>query len=186
MAQAIRNPPKLTLDQKLKVLIDTAEGLQYLHSNNIIHRDIKSSNILLIEPVVDSNTVVQAKIADYGIAKITNASAKLTTSTKCGTNFWASPEVLAGGKTGTKSDIYSFGILMWEIFSEKFPFEEEQKSEGNLMTLIIQQNKRPKIDAIPEDVPNEICDLIEACWKKSQNDRPSIEEVLKVLKSVSF
>ncbi len=98
---------KLVYQQKLRILQSAAMGINHLHSLSpmIIHRDLKPSNLL-----VDENWNV--KVADFGFARIKEENA---TMTRCGTPCWTAPEILRGEKYSESADVFSFGIIMWEV-----------------------------------------------------------------------
>jgi serine/threonine protein kinase len=98
---------RLPYQQRLRMLHGAALGVGHLHALEpaIIHRDLKPSNLL-----VDENWNV--KVADFGFARIKEENA---TMTRCGTPCWTAPEILRGEKYSEKADVYSFGIIMWEV-----------------------------------------------------------------------
>ncbi|KAE9412412.1 hypothetical protein Angca_007991, partial [Angiostrongylus cantonensis] len=101
------NSIKLLFKQRLRMLHSAALGINYLHSLDptIIHRDIKPSNLLVDE-------TWNVKVADFGFARIKEENA---TMTRCGTPAWTAPEIIRGEKYSEKADVYSFGIVMWEV-----------------------------------------------------------------------
>ena len=176
------NKGNISLKQKLSFIYEIALGIEYMISSNykILHRDIKSSNILL-----DSN--LHCKICDFGMSKCTNINNNSDDnntndmSTNYQTNsqstlFWMSPEYLCEGIINDKCDIYSFGILIWEIFME------DNKD--------IVYNTRPKINDIYFQECPEMKRLMELMWNKNYNERPDIGSILKFLeelnKKISF
>ncbi|XP_076938468.1 receptor-like protein kinase ANXUR2 [Bidens hawaiensis] len=127
----IDNMTYLTWAQRVQICLDIAHGLNYLHRStarkqSIIHRDIKSANILL-----DDNWV--AKIADFGLSKLHPAcqqGSTLITYNIAGTDVYLDPEYLKTGKLKTKSDIYSFGVVMLEIMCGKLAYDKTFNEEG--------------------------------------------------------
>ncbi|KAL8223054.1 hypothetical protein R6Q57_020453 [Mikania cordata] len=109
--------------QRLKICIDVAKGLEYLHTKTkakrvIVHRDIKSANILLFENM-------KAKIADLGLSKVhVGQESTINTNRLAGTNYYIDPEYANEGTLKKASDIYSFGVVLFEIFSGKLVFDE--------------------------------------------------------------
>jgi serine/threonine protein kinase len=104
------------------IALDIGRGLSYLHDRDILHRDLKSLNIVL-------NENFGAKITDFGLAKLKlESSSKTSTSTKknpVGTVRWKAPELFKRGvQYSTASDVYSYGMILWEIASRKLPFSE--------------------------------------------------------------
>jgi serine/threonine protein kinase len=104
---------QLPFMQRLRMLRSAALGINYLHSLDptIIHRDIKPSNLLVDE-------TCNVKVADFGFARIKEENA---TMTRCGTPAWTAPEVIRGEKFSEKADLYSFGIVMWEVTTPPHP-----------------------------------------------------------------
>ncbi|XP_050105087.1 serine/threonine-protein kinase STY46-like isoform X4 [Malus sylvestris] len=102
------------LPSLLKVAIDVSKGMTYLHQNNIIHRDLKAANLLM-----DENEVV--KVADFGVARVKSQSGVMTAET--GTYRWMAPEVIEHKPYDHKADIFSFGVVLWELLTGKLPYE---------------------------------------------------------------
>jgi serine/threonine protein kinase len=155
---------KLTWSQKLRMLRSAALGINYLHSLQpvIVHRDLKPSNLL-----VDENYHV--KVADFGFARIKEENA---TMTRCGTPCWTAPEILRGEKYDERADVFSFGVIMWQVVTRKEPF-----AGRNFMgvSLDVLEGKRPQI---PNDVPADLSKLMRKCWHASAEKRPSVEDVV--------
>lgn len=110
----------LEVKEILNICKQICSGLCYLHSKHIIHKDIKSFNILLKEDSINEITV---KIADFGLSKF-----RTHTLTFCifkGTPAYSAPEVFSNQKVNEKIDIFALGILFWEIWSRQRPFEQE-------------------------------------------------------------
>ncbi|QTF49759.1 putative serine/threonine-protein kinase/receptor [Acanthamoeba polyphaga mimivirus] len=164
---SLRNVIKTTKPEwklKIKMLYQTALGIGYLHNSDpiIIHRDIKPSNIL----VDDSMNV---KIADFGFARIKEENSVMT---RCGTPCWTAPEIIRGEKYTEKVDVFSFGIVMWEVLTCKEPF-----SGCNFMkvSMDILEGARPQI---PSDCPIDFTKLMKQCWHAKPDKRPSMEDVI--------
>ncbi|KAI5392697.1 hypothetical protein KIW84_060028 [Lathyrus oleraceus] len=100
----------LTLPSLLKVAIDVSQGVKYLHQNNIIHRDLKTANLLMDEKGV-------VKVADFGVARLQDQSGIMTAET--GTYRWMAPEVIQHKPYNHKADVFSFGIILWELLTRK-------------------------------------------------------------------
>jgi serine/threonine protein kinase len=131
---------QLPFQQSLRMLRGAALGINYLHSLDpaIIHRDIKPSNLL-----VDESWNV--KVADFGFARIKEENA---TMTYCDTPAWTAPEIIRGEKYSEKADIYSFGVVMWEMLTRRQPYAGRNFIGVSLDVL---QGKRPPI---PPDCPS--------------------------------
>ncbi|KAJ6244879.1 mitogen-activated protein kinase kinase kinase 20 [Anaeramoeba flamelloides] len=160
----------LNKKQKIQIAIDVANGIKYLHQNHLVHRDLKSPNVLLTEKG-------KAKITDFGLSKTMNTSMTFMNNTIVGTPRWMAPELLRGEQNYTnKVDIYAFGILLWEISTREIPFEGIGPFQ--LSGLIGFQGQRPEL--------NEnylFFDLIKKCWDQDPQVRPTIETVIKDLQA---
>ena len=147
----------------LPILRDIAQGLRFLHSATpqVIHGDLKAQNIL-----VDSK--FRAKVADFGLSQ----KKKLGAS---GTPLWMAPELLRGESVNTAaSDVYSFGIILYELYSRKDPYQGEE--HGQVLRQVCDQkvNKRPPI---PSSMPPAIASLMSECLVKPPGSRPTFDEL---------
>ena len=140
-------------------------GLQYIHSKNIIHRDIKSQNIFLMKNG-------KIKIGDFGIAKaLTNTKNNATTI--IGTPYYFSPEIINGEPYNYKTDIWSLGVVLYEMCCLKLPFES-----NNIAQLSIKIMKG-KYDPIPNKYSKNMANLIKNMLNIDQKLRPNINEVMQ-------
>ncbi|KAL4424194.1 hypothetical protein ABPG75_001495 [Micractinium tetrahymenae] len=137
-----------------KIALDVARALVYLHSRRIIHLDIKSANVLLTRDGT-------AKVGDVGMAKIMAGD---YVSGVVGTLAWSAPELLLGDRCTEKADIYSMGVVLWEIATGELP------SRGQMRELMV-----------PEDCPQEVAALINRCLASDPAARPSAVEVVELL-----
>ena len=140
-------------------------GLQYIHSKNIIHRDIKSQNIFLMKNG-------KLKIGDFGIAKaLTNTKNNATTI--IGTPYYLSPEVINGEPYNYKTDIWSLGVVLYEMCCLKLPFE------GNNIAALSIKIMKGKYDPIPNKYSKNMSNLIKNMLNIDQKLRPNITEVMQ-------
>ncbi|KAK6131342.1 hypothetical protein DH2020_034910 [Rehmannia glutinosa] len=151
----------------LKVAVDVSKGMSYLHQNNIIHRDLKAANLLM-----DENEVV--KIADFGVARVQLQSGVMTAET--GTYRWMAPEVIEHKPYNHKADVFSFGIVLWELLTGKVPY-------ANLTPLqaavgVVQKGLRP---TIPRHTHPLVVELLERCWQQEPSLRPEFSEIVDIL-----
>ncbi|KAJ6252326.1 serine/threonine-protein kinase tnni3k-related [Anaeramoeba flamelloides] len=172
--QLLHSKKKITRKQKIRIALDTAQGIQYLHSKNLIHRDLKSPNVLLKE----FGNNLNAKITDFGLSKTMDASQTFSNNTIVGTPRWMAPELLRAEKNYTnKVDIYAFGIILWEISKREIPFRGINQFQF-LMSVGI-RGERPEINE------NDLFyNLIIQCWRQNPKDRPAIFHILKDLKTI--
>ena len=190
------NKGNMPLKQKLLFVYEIALAIEYMHSRNntILHRDIKSSNILL-----DDN--LHCKLCDFGMSKYYDIEKKIKTQNEEGNNnnmttnyqtnsqstlFWMSPEYLCDGIINEKSDIYSFGILIWEIFMEDTsPYKNININDYILGNKEIVYNKRPIINNQYFIECPKIKELICLMWNNDYNKRPNIESILNLLEDLN-
>ena len=155
--------PDNLLDAKLVVSIvqRSAEGLAFAHDQNVVHRDIKPANIMY-EPESDS-----LKITDFGIARITDSS-KTKTGMVLGTPSYMSPEQLAGKKVDGRSDLFSLGVMLYQLLSGSLPFKAD--SMASLMFKITNEDAADIRTVRPEIAP-ELSSIINKALTKSAEDR---------------
>ena len=155
-------------EQRLAILQDVAQGLRFLHSAKplVVHGDLKAQNVL-----VDNNFC--AKVTDFGLSAKYQAGA-------VGTPYWMSPELLKG-LTGNSaaSDIYAFGIVVYEIYSGRLPYEHEKYDEVIRLVCDPLLKKRPPV---PLECPPKIAKLMNDCLTHSPNERPNAEQLDLIFK----
>lgn len=164
---------KLAFKVVVQMALDISRGLNYLHSKKIVHRDVKTENMLLDE----SGTV---KLADFGVARIESSDPKDMTG-ETGTPGYMAPEVLHGKPYNRKCDVYSFGICLWEIYCCDMPYPDLSFTE--MTYAVVRQKRRPKI---PRCCPSSLSDVMRRCWDANPNKRPEMDEVVKMLKRIDI
>ena len=149
-----------------QILQDCWAGLSYLHQKNVMHRDVKSGNVLLTKDR-------HAKWTDFGISRSLGDQPETMTKGQ-GTVPWMAPEIIRGEKHYTKqADIYSYGILMWEMTTRRQPFEDKT-TQFQLYEYVL-KGGRPEI---PPEMPDDLRRLMEACWDGDPERRPKMDEML--------
>ncbi|XP_077220918.1 serine/threonine-protein kinase STY46-like isoform X2 [Tasmannia lanceolata] len=164
--KGVFKPPSL-----LKVAIDVSKGMNYLHQNNIIHRDLKAANLLM-----DENEVV--KVADFGVARVQAQSGVMTAET--GTYRWMAPEVIEHKPYDHKADVFSFGIMLWELLTGKLPYEYLTPLQAAVG--VVQKGLRP---TIPKHTHPKLAELLEKCWQQDPTLRPDFSEIIEILKLIT-
>jgi len=147
------HPQRPTTDsRRLKLALDIADGMRFLHHSRVVHRDLKSGNVLL-----DSDG--RAKIADFGLSSVRTSSESLVTGV-VGTVAWTAPEVLREeAEVRMSSDVYSFGVVLWEIFTGNVPWQGF--SVIQIMSFVGVQNRRL---VIPNNLVDSVKALVENCF----------------------
>lgn len=168
--QMIKRQKVLDLKTALSIFTQVSRGLEFAHSTGVIHRDLKPSNIMLV--VDDNNKSLQAKILDFGIAKVTTENQKLTsTGSLIGSPLYMSPEHSEGIADQPPSDIYSLGCLMFECLTGVPPL----KGANSLETISFHRNLAPPLisDIKPElNYPKDLINLVDECLRKTPQTRP--------------
>ncbi len=172
LKEVIAEEGKLSWKWSINVAIQIASALETAHKNNIVHRDIKPHNIIITEEGV-------AKVTDFGIAKAVSNSTITAFGTTIGSVHYFSPEHARGGFTDAKSDLYSLGVVMYEMVTGKVPFDADTPVSIALMHM---QEKAIEPAILNPTIPNSVNKIIIKAMQKDANLRyQSASEMLKDL-----
>eukprot|EP00002_Diphylleia_rotans_P030361 TRINITY_DN6232_c0_g1_i2.p1 TRINITY_DN6232_c0_g1~~TRINITY_DN6232_c0_g1_i2.p1 ORF type:complete len:1685 (+),score=327.23 TRINITY_DN6232_c0_g1_i2:77-5131(+) len=158
--------------QKIQALIQIADAMQYLHFRKppVMHRDLKSANAMVVR--LDP---MSCKIGDFGLARVKTDN---QTMTKCGTRAWLAPEVLKGARYDESADVFSYGIMMWEVMTRDQPYTNIDPLKLNFKVL---NGLRP---IIPKGVFQSVATLMERCWDAEAKHRPRFDEIFSELTGI--
>ena len=149
----------LEFEHTRAILCDIALGLSHAHEKGVIHRDLKPDNILI-------GTDGRAKITDFGLCLVDGFQGTITRSGECvGTPYYMSPELIRGGKADVQSDIYSFGIVAYELASGHVPFPGESWFE------VAQHHQASPLPPLPETLPDWFVKFVQRCTEKRLEER---------------
>ncbi|XP_030622288.1 mitogen-activated protein kinase kinase kinase 10 [Chanos chanos] len=169
-------PPRVLVNWAVQI----ATGMDYLHNQTIvpvIHRDLKSSNILILEPVErDDLSGKTLKITDFGLAREWHRTTKMSAA---GTYAWMAPEVIKLSLFSKSSDVWSFGVLLWELLTGEVPYRE---IDALAVAYGVAMNKLTL--PIPSTCPEAFAQLLTECWSPNPHSRPSFGCILKRLQAI--
>ncbi|MBS0351026.1 MAG: protein kinase [Proteobacteria bacterium] len=169
----LKSSETLTWPRRYQIALNMTIGLHHLHERGVLHRDLKSLNVLL-------DNSGRAKLADFGLSTLKTSSVNTMTEGFKGTILWSAPELFKwGAKSSVASDIYSLGMVLWELASRKIPF-------ANAPSAMIAMDwvKLGKQEIVPKETPEEFKQLIKACWDKEPSKRPTADTIAKHLDSL--
>ncbi|CAJ0579953.1 unnamed protein product, partial [Mesorhabditis spiculigera] len=162
--------PQVAIEQLISWATDGSRGMTYLHKQNVLHRDLAARNCLL-------GKELELKIADFGKSEMDRGEIKMEKMKKIPIK-WCAPEMLSAGKYTKKSDVWSYAMMMWEIFHrctlEPFPNLTNMQAKDKIVS------QEPIPLQPPPDCPQTGCKVLYWCWNKNPDERPEFEEILKV------
>jgi TolB-like protein/tetratricopeptide (TPR) repeat protein/predicted Ser/Thr protein kinase len=167
----------LKIDEALEIAVQVAAGLEEAHRKGIVHRDVKPANVML-------TAKGQAKIMDFGLARVESAEDLTRTSVVMGTVAYMSPEQAEGRKVDHRTDIWSFGCLLYEMLAGHRPFQGGH--EQAILQSMLHSDPEP-IAALRRDIPAGLVKVLDKCLKKNAFDRyPDAGALISDLKSVDL
>lgn len=175
---AFFDDPERTRPRMLDILLagyDVAKGMERLHEMSIVHGDLKPQNVLLRTKKADIRGY-SCKVGDFGLSRYVPDS-QITTAT-CGAVNYMPPELLSQGVLTPAADVYSFGILMWELLVGKPLYQSKTQND---IVVLVTSGMRPQI---PPNIPPPCRELLERCWQHDHQTRPSFGEVVRTLKEL--
>ncbi|KAM9812728.1 mitogen-activated protein kinase kinase kinase 10 [Syngnathus typhle] len=169
-------PPRVLVNWAVQI----ATGMDYLHNQAfvpIIHRDLKSSNILILEPMErDDLSVKTLKITDFGLAREWHQTTKMSAA---GTYAWMAPEVIKLSLFSKSSDVWSFGVLLWELLTGEVPYRE---IDALAVAYGVAVNKLTL--PVPSTCPEAFAQLLAECWSPIPHSRPSFTSIHRRLLAI--
>src|SRR5579884_1937049 len=162
-AELLRDHGSLEVGDAVDILVQACRGLDYAHRNGVVHRDVKPGNLL----VSDSGIV---KLADFGIARATDQSSITQVGSVLGTAAYLAPEQARGEEAGPRADIYSLGVVAYQLLSGRLPYEAASLSE---LALKQQRESPAPLDKVNPEVPRELARAVALALALDQDRRPA-------------
>jgi serine/threonine protein kinase len=168
---------RMTTEDEISIAYQAALGLAHISESNVIHRDIGLRNLLL-QQKDDYRYFV--KVADFGLCRTLEGQSDYYIAADAQVPIkWTAPEALKSSKFSKKSDVWSYGVLLWELFSGEIPYYQFTNSET--IEKVVQGYRLP----VPENTPPEIGELMKRCWAADPSDRPSFKKIAAELEKLA-
>uniref|UniRef100_W8B8M9 mitogen-activated protein kinase kinase kinase n=1 Tax=Ceratitis capitata TaxID=7213 RepID=W8B8M9_CERCA len=172
---------KIPPDVLVNWAIQIARGMNYLHNEapiSIIHRDLKSSNVLILEEIIAGNLHNKTlKITDFGLARELYNTTRISTA---GTYAWMPPEVIKSSTYSKSSDVWSYGVLLWELITGETPYKGFD-SYSVVFGIAVNMLTLP----IPKTCPDAWGKLMKSCWENDPHKRPGFRDILTKLEDIA-
>jgi len=168
-----KNHMEFTPEEELRIIRGAASGLQFLHEQHLIHRDIASRNVLLHSPFYI------ARISDFGMTR-TLIMDNQQTAQMVGPLKWQAPEQIMKQTVSKESDVYSFGVLLYEVFAREAPWSSK--------TAVVAAHDviAGKTLIVPARTPGDIAELMNLCFQWKTEERPTMDAIVEVFDHVSL
>ena len=161
---------------KFRVALDAAHGLDFLHKNNIIHRDVKNDNLLIVS--LSHRAPVTVKLTDFGTSRSDSMAIRIEMTKGIGTPAFMAPEILDSKPYSKPADVYSFGVSMYELWTEKTPYTNCGFTKPwDVAHFVISGKRLP----VPRDMPAAYAAIMQACWAHDPARRPTFAQVVEML-----
>ena len=169
------NIPEWDDTKRLILMYGIAAGMSYLHSHNILHRDLTPESIFFDE-------YFYPKIGNFGLCTRSHTLESMTFQSKSGVKgkpTYSSPEILQMNEYSKAGDVYSYSLIVYEVMTKEIPFGDF-KNMNDIFNRIVMKGHRPPINV---NIPDQYRKLIEICWSQEANDRPTFEDIANILKT---
>ena len=168
---SLQSEKALTPTNKTCIAYAVASGMDYLHRRGVIHRDLKSPNVLLDENMLP-------KICDFGLSRTHKLATSMTKAV--GTPQWMAPELVNGKEYDDSIDVYSYGVVLWEMLTNQIPYSGMDTYQI-VYALSVNSSENEELLSIPEDAPELLAKLIRACLSFKPGKRPKFSEIMEFI-----
>jgi len=168
--QYIHSPAEITYSTQKNFLLGIARGMLHLHFYNIIHRDLAARNILLTNNF-------DVKVSDFGLSRV-GQDVENHINTPVGPVNWFPPEALREHIFSSKTDVWSFGVIIWELVTRQDPFFD--KTPGEVINGVAREGLTLEI---PQDCPADLASLMRQCFQQNPADRPSFKAIVSTMET---
>lgn len=170
---------------KLEILVEIARAIQFLHANDVIHRDIKPGNVLVFS--LEPKATTHVKVSDFGASKFAAEQAAAPMTKGMGTPNYKAPETIGKSPLYTFSaDIFSLAIMMWEVITNEPSFSPATNPDFNFEFKIEDFIVAGKRLEIPHEVDPRVAALITECWAQDPRTRPTSDNVVQRLSALAL
>lgn len=164
----------LSVGQRVAMALDAAQGMAHIHSERVIHQDLALRNLLV-------DDALHVKISDFGLSRIRKTTNSLTEVTQAmGTPSTMAPELIQGHVISNKIDVFSFGVLLWQLYTRLEPWTDATPMQ--IAWKVVMESARP---AIPAHCPERLRLLIQSAWAQDAKDRPTFDEIVSALRIIA-
>mmetsp|Transcript_26263 Transcript_26263/g.36986 ORF Transcript_26263/g.36986 Transcript_26263/m.36986 type:complete len:245 (-) Transcript_26263:67-801(-) len=170
---------ELNVKNVIKIFKDVVSGMSHLHHEGLLHCDLACRNLLVSLEKGNDFTV---KISDFGLARFSESGTYNASINSVFPVRWSAPEVLRGSKLSKASDVWSFGVLMWEVIQGTIPYLPMNNQEVIDFVCVKKQILPPPTRI--ENLPPEIYECMKSCWAYSAGNRPSFAGIFQSLKEL--
>jgi len=177
----------LPWSSRMQAAIDVAKGMNFLHRRQVVHRDLKSLNLLLETAALQGKDMPRVKVSDFGLSRAWSSGpaskAQACMTSGAGTYHWMAPEVLDGNCYDEKVDVYSYGICLYELATRRIPYDGSGLEPVSI-AVAVSKGRRPDMMLVAGGCPEELRYTMQCCWAHSPSGRPGFDTILETLKLV--
>eukprot|EP00930_Biecheleria_cincta_P040093 TRINITY_DN274_c0_g1_i1.p1 TRINITY_DN274_c0_g1~~TRINITY_DN274_c0_g1_i1.p1 ORF type:complete len:645 (+),score=85.80 TRINITY_DN274_c0_g1_i1:200-2134(+) len=176
---------RFTWEHRLKAALDIAQGMTHLHEQKIVHRDLKTLNVLLFHPVKSPSDPVLAKVCDFGLARyLPNDDIQTRLTHQVGSWYYMAPEMFdCKNIYDGKVDVYSYAVVLYEIMAGDLHYASDESKSFGTFVMFTSAGGRPRVDAIPEAAPQVLRELMGEAWRAQPSERPEFSHIAERLRN---